>query len=85
MKRILFSTICVCIALTSFNQIPEKIDRGVVALTVEENSIYVGWRLLLDDPEDAGFNIYRKDIGFGDYEKVNAEPVNGSEIIRSGQ
>ena len=49
-----------------------------MALTVEENSIYVGWRLLLDDPEDAGFNIYRKDIGFGDYEKVNAEPVKGS-------
>ena len=78
MKQILISSICAWFALTCFGQIPEKIDRGVVALTVDENSVYVGWRLLLDDPEDAGFNIYRQDIGIGDYEKVNTEPVIGS-------
>ena len=78
MKQILISSICVLLALTCFAQIPEKIDRGVVALTVDENSVYVGWRLLLDDPENAGFNIYRQDIGIGEYEKVNAEPVKGS-------
>ena len=43
MKRILTSLICVCLTLASFTQVPEKIDRGVVALTVDRNSVYVGW------------------------------------------
>ena len=52
-------------------QVSEKIDRGVVALTVKEGTVYVGWRLLASDPEDIAFNVYRKDIGLGDFEKVN--------------
>jgi rhamnogalacturonan endolyase len=57
---------------TPFN---EKIDRGVVALTISGNSSYIGWRLLRSDPEDISFNIYRKEVGFTDYQKVNREPV----------
>jgi rhamnogalacturonan endolyase len=56
----------------------EKIDRGVVALTVDRNIVYIGWRLLLDDPEDVAFNVYRQDIGLGDFELVNADPVTNS-------
>lgn len=66
--------------LTSFfavAQLPigEKIDRGVVALSISENEVYVGWRLLLYDAEDVSFNIYRRDVGFTGYEKVNTAPV----------
>lgn len=78
MKRILFLWACAWFTLTSFAQIPERIDRGVVALNVDLNSVYVGWRSLIDDPPDAGFNLYREDIGVGGYEKVNDEPVRGS-------
>ena len=56
-------------------QIREKIDRGVVALAVKEKTVYVGWRLLKSDPENVAFNVYRKDVGLGDFEKVNAEPI----------
>jgi len=59
-------------------QVREKIDRGVVALTVEEGTVYVGWRLLASDPEDVAFNVYRKDIGLGDFEKVNDTPITES-------
>jgi len=59
-------------------QVKEKIDRGVVALTVSEKEVYVGWRLLKGDPEDVAFNVYRQDVGLGDFQKVNAKPVTGS-------
>mgnify|MGYP006281731247 CR=1 FL=1 len=59
-------------------QVREKIDRGVVALTVDARTVYVGWRLLEDDPEDVAFNVYRQDIGMGDFERVNETPVTES-------
>jgi len=59
-------------------QVNETIDRGVVALTVEEKVVYVGWRLLKDDPENVAFNVHRKDMGLGDFEKVNKTPVKHS-------
>jgi rhamnogalacturonan endolyase len=59
-------------------QVREKIDRGVVALAVDEDAVYVGWRLLKSDPEDVAFHVYRKDVGLGDFEKVSAEPVTES-------
>jgi rhamnogalacturonan endolyase len=59
-------------------QVREKINRGVVALTVKEGTVYVGWRLLASDPEDVAFNVYRKDIGLGDFEKLNDTPVTES-------
>ena len=58
-----------------FSQVKENLDRGVVALTIDERTVYVGWRLLKADPEAVMFNVYRQDIGFGDYEKVNSEPI----------
>jgi rhamnogalacturonan endolyase len=57
-------------------QVSEKIDRGVVALTINEDSVYVGWRLLKEDPNNTAFNIYREDIGFSGFEKINGEPVS---------
>jgi len=59
-------------------QVREKIDRGVVALTVSERAVYVGWRLLKSDPENVAFNVYRKDVGLGDFEKVNEKPITDS-------
>ena len=56
-------------------QVNEKIDRGVVALAVSENKVYVGWRLLKSDPTDVAFNVYRKDVGLGDFQKVNDKPI----------
>ena len=55
--------------------IGEKIDRGVVALSISETEVYVGWRFFLEDTPETAFNIYRQDIGYTDFEKINTEPV----------
>jgi len=41
-------------------QTSEKTDRGLVALRNADGSVYVGWRLLLEDKKDAGFHVYRR-------------------------
>ena len=62
----------------------EKLDRGLVALSIDENTNYVGWRLLKEDPEDIAFNVYRKEIGLGDFIKVNNTPVvSGTNFLDS--
>lgn len=68
----------------------EKIDRGVVALQINETHAYVGWRLLREDPEDVAFNVYRRQVGLKDFIKVNSAPVNTStnyvdSTVRLGQ
>ncbi len=64
--------------ILAIGQVNEKIDRGVVALTVDEDKVYVGWRLLQSDPADVAFNVYRQDVGLGDFQKVNEKPITGS-------
>ncbi len=59
-------------------QLNEKLDRGIVALCVKEKTVFVSWRSLKSDPVNIAFNIYRKDIGFGDFEKINSTPVAGA-------
>jgi rhamnogalacturonan endolyase len=78
MNRNLLLAFLILLPLFSMAQVNEKIDRGVVALTVSSNSVYVGWRLLKDDPANVTFNVYRKDIGISDFAKVNTAPVAGS-------
>ena len=56
----------------------EKIDRGVIALTIDGTHAYVGWRLLRNDPLDIAFNVYRKEVGSSDIKKVNQNIIVGS-------
>ena len=56
----------------------EKIDRGVVALTIDGTHAYVGWRLLKSDPAGISFNVYRKEVGSPDYKLVNKEKISGT-------
>jgi rhamnogalacturonan endolyase len=70
--------------------VSEKIDRGVVALSIDETHAYVGWRLLRDDPQGVAFNVYRKQVGMTDFAKVNGEPVTMStnfvdSTVKGGQ
>lgn len=51
----------------------EPMGRGVVALPVEEG-IYVGWRLLRDDPPGLAFDVFRQ-VGTEQPVKLNAEPI----------
>jgi len=56
----------------------EKIDRGVIALTIDGSRAYIGWRLLITDPPDIAFNIYRKEVGSSDFIKVNQQAVKAA-------
>ncbi|WP_377575021.1 rhamnogalacturonan lyase [Ohtaekwangia kribbensis] len=51
----------------------EDIGRGVVAVRQDMKKVFVSWRLLIDDPDDVVFNIYR--ITDGKTLKLNKKPV----------
>ncbi len=76
--KTIFYLLLIILPFACFSYEYEQIDRGVVALAVSEKEVYVGWRLLTDDPENVAFNVYRKDIGLGNFEKVNEQPVTAS-------
>jgi len=55
-------------------RIGEELDRGLVALRIDEEQAYLSWRLLKNDPEDVAFNIYRSTAG-AEAIQLNAEPI----------
>jgi rhamnogalacturonan endolyase len=54
----------------------EVFDRGVVALPLDGIKVYVGWRLLAEDPDGVAFNVYRSETADGDYVKRNDQPIS---------
>jgi rhamnogalacturonan endolyase len=56
----LFTTLAFLTAVTASAQRQmEFLQRGMVAIRQDDNSVFVGWRLLGTDPEEATFNVYR--------------------------
>ncbi len=55
----------------------ERLGRGVVALKSSSTQIYVGWRLLGNDPSEIAFNLYRSANGAAAV-KVNASPLTAT-------
>lgn len=78
-RRTLFLVVSIMLTIMNpaFPQAPvnEKIDRGVIALTIDGNHTYIGWRLLLTDPSDISFNVYRKQVGSPHFQKINKEGI----------
>jgi rhamnogalacturonan endolyase len=62
----------------ALGQLNEKLDRGVVALTRTDGSVYVGWRLLASDPKDVAFHVYRSGSPTTEGERITREPIGGS-------
>ncbi|HEV2860845.1 MAG TPA: rhamnogalacturonan lyase [Pyrinomonadaceae bacterium] len=52
----------------------ERLGRGVVAVRQADGKVWVGWRMLGTDPDDAAFNLYRSAAG-GPPVKLNDRPV----------
>lgn len=67
--------ILVCTMATTL--VAEEIDRGLVALSRANGSVYVGWRLLAADPRDAGFHVYRQAGPDAKPERLTARPLSG--------
>ncbi len=55
-------------------RIEEKLGRGVSALRADASGVYLGWRLLKNDPDNIAFNVYRSTAG-GPAVRLNSEPV----------
>ncbi len=55
-------------------RIEEKLNRGMLAIRTGENSVYISWRLLKDDPKDVAFNLYRS-TGNGTPVRINSAPI----------
>ena len=51
---------------------PENIGRGGIAVAIPDSGVYIGWRLLVTDPQNTMFNVYRGTS------KINQEPIAGS-------
>ena len=79
-KRFLITVmvLLICGITQAQNMTLEKIDRGVIALTIDDTHAYIGWRLLMNDPLDIAFNVYRKQVGSSDFQKVNNEIIVSS-------
>lgn len=52
----------------------ERLDRGVVAIKNNDDSVFVSWRLLATDPEETAFNLYRQSPG-AEPVRLNAAPL----------
>ena len=58
-------------------RIEEKLDRGLLALSMEGGKVYLSWRMLKTDPANIAFNIYRS-IANGDAIKLNTGPIKAT-------
>ena len=73
--RIAFACALISATTTVFGQRQmEALGRGVVAVRMPQGKVWVAWRLLTTDPDDAAFNVYRI-TGNDAPLKLNAEPV----------
>src|SRR4051812_24289062 len=61
-------------SITTASFAAEKFDRAMVALRTGDTSVYLGWRLLAEDPAGRVFNIYRSTAG-SEAVKLNEAPM----------
>ncbi|WP_244095112.1 rhamnogalacturonan lyase [Pedobacter alluvionis] len=62
----------------------EKLGRGVIAVRQNNDSVYVGWRMLGTDADEIAFNLYRKS-GNNEAIKLNHNPITKStNFVDSG-
>ena len=61
----------------------ENLDRGVIAIIPQEDSVYVGWRMFGTEPDDIAFNVYRQS-GSEKPVKLNKEPITQSTDYTDG-
>ncbi|MES2439513.1 MAG: autotransporter-associated beta strand repeat-containing protein [Verrucomicrobiota bacterium] len=83
MNRLISRTALVCLAgllccaTASAQRQMERLGRGVVAVRSNSTQVYVGWRLLGNDPAELAFNLYRSANGAA-VVKVNTTPLTAT-------
>jgi rhamnogalacturonan endolyase len=73
----IFLLSCLTIAIYPAGPPPrENLDRGLTAQTLSDGQVYLSWRLLQDEPDDIGFNVYVAPASDETAaQKCNAEPI----------
>ncbi|MBN2291161.1 MAG: hypothetical protein JXM70_01975 [Pirellulales bacterium] len=70
------SICCFCfVAVSSDVRCEEKLDRALIARTVGDGKVYLGWRMLKNDPADVAFGVFRRS-GDGNAVKLNHQPIS---------
>ncbi len=59
------------------NRVMEQLDRGLVAVPAQDQTLFVSWRLLAEDPEGIAFDLFRV-RGEEPAVKVNTAPISGA-------
>lgn len=77
MKRIFPLLLLLAIATDASSQrIMEYLDRGLVAMRMNNDSVFISWRMLGDDPENISFDLFRQ-TGRSMAVKLNTSPPDG--------
>jgi len=56
----------------------ERLDRGLIALPSADGKVYLGWRLLTDDPKDVAFHVGRANGPQGPWRRLTPAPIQDS-------
>ena len=51
----------------------EYLERGVVAIRQSDDSVFLSWRWLGNEPDNVAYNVYRSSNG--QTERLNSEPI----------
>lgn len=73
-KQVSLIWVFLLLVFTTHAQQQEKLDRGVVAIKNSDGEVFISWRAFTNDPENLGFNVYRKD-NRGKTIKLNSKPI----------
>lgn len=77
--RVVITALAIIIAAVGGSAMAaERLDRGLVAVPVPGGDVYLSWRMLIDDPGDVAFNVYRCIPGRTGYQRVNAGPITAT-------
>lgn len=60
-------------------RIQQPLGRGVVAVK-NGSSVFISWRKLAQEPENARYNVYTRTTGSTDYTKVNSTPLSVTNL-----
>ncbi|WP_341405085.1 rhamnogalacturonan lyase family protein [Luteolibacter soli] len=66
-----------CVGTAHAQRQMERLGRGLTAMRSSSTQVYIGWRLLGNDPRDIAFNLYRSGNG-GSAVKLNTSPITAT-------
>ena len=56
----------------------EQLDRGLVAIPMDQERVYLGWRWLADDRPETGFWLQKASSSEGPWRTMNSQPIKDS-------